>query len=276
MIRPWPSIVAYFQKLRSAIDHDGYRVALAGIEQLASFVADGPLGAALFGWTSMHDLCIQQTNTAPYNGPYLRVSPLHSGMIAFRYLDTAIEARQWHRVVPPEGAVGRFTTFLDQLHWVAGTATQHRSDPPARAEDDVQSRELRSNWRRRWLSAIREFAAGARQRRMWLATDHANPSWSYVEFMCGYFDDLFLSDGGYPMAIKRGLVSEREAEAVAHLHDLLVQYSPPRDDAYDHRAILDDPRWCAIMDEAGRAQRALLNLLADPERRVLLGGDDER
>jgi len=67
----------------------------------------------------MFDLCIQQTDVFPGSGPYLKLSPLPSGMIEFRYLDTAIEARQWRREVPPEAVPGRFEAFLDQLGWLS-------------------------------------------------------------------------------------------------------------------------------------------------------------
>jgi hypothetical protein len=53
----------------------------------------------------MFDLCIQQNAVPPYSGPYLRVSPLPSGMVAFTLVDTSIGNRPWHREVP--GGDGR-------------------------------------------------------------------------------------------------------------------------------------------------------------------------
>ena len=47
----------------------------------------------------MHDLCVQQTDTPPYAGPYLRLSPLPSGMVDFRYIDTVVADRQWQRTL---------------------------------------------------------------------------------------------------------------------------------------------------------------------------------
>jgi hypothetical protein len=75
----------------------------------------------------MHDLCIAQVPcTYPYNGPYLRVSPRFDGTIEFRYIDTAIEERQWHRLVNEEDAFRRLELFMDQLHWVV---RERKSDP---------------------------------------------------------------------------------------------------------------------------------------------------
>ncbi|WP_448114045.1 hypothetical protein [Mesorhizobium amorphae] len=118
MSEPWCSIVERFRELGS-LENDAYRVATSGIEQIASFVAEGPLKAALCGWTSMHDLCIQQSDVRPYSGPYLRISPLRSGLVEFRYIDTAIANRQWQRVEPANRAVKRLQAFLEQLRWVA-------------------------------------------------------------------------------------------------------------------------------------------------------------
>ena len=67
----------------------------------------------------MFDLCIQQTDAPPCSGPYLKVSPLASGWVEFRYVDTAVVARQWHRKVPPDAVTARFRAFLEQLHWIA-------------------------------------------------------------------------------------------------------------------------------------------------------------
>ncbi len=72
----------------------------------------------LYAWTSAVDLCIAQV-PAPYDGPYLHISVLHDGNIEFRYIDTAIEARQWHRVVAGEEAFSRLERFIEQLHWFA-------------------------------------------------------------------------------------------------------------------------------------------------------------
>jgi hypothetical protein len=115
----WSHIVERYRFRKADRSADMFSSALDGIEQLAVTVADGPLSSKLFGWVSMFELCIQQTDAIPYSGPYLRVSPLASGAVEFRYFDTAIPARQWHREVPPEATVPPFEAFVDQLHWIA-------------------------------------------------------------------------------------------------------------------------------------------------------------
>lgn len=119
MSEPWANIIAIFGQKRTLGD-ETFRSAIAGVEQLAILIAEGPLNRSLFGWTSMHDLCVQQTDTAPYAGPYLRMSPLPSGMVDFRYIDTAIADRQWQRAVPADAAPAQLVTFLDQLGWTPG------------------------------------------------------------------------------------------------------------------------------------------------------------
>lgn len=117
MSAPWPSIVAFFKAQRSMKGSDAFLSALMGVEQLAVFIADGPLGSTLFGSTSMHGLCIQQFEGSPYPGPYLRVSPLASGMVEFSYVDTGMRDQQWRREVPPDATVARLESFMDQLRW---------------------------------------------------------------------------------------------------------------------------------------------------------------
>ena len=119
MIRTWPEIGRFYCDLLPTFPDDPFREAFAAISGLASSIADGPLASALCGWTSMHDLCVQQVNVEPGSGSFLRISPKHDGSVEFRYHDTAIKARQWLRVVPAYGVMGRFEAFLDQLHWIA-------------------------------------------------------------------------------------------------------------------------------------------------------------
>ena len=76
------------------------------------------MGKGLFGWTSMLDLCIVQTEVSyPYDGPLLRLSPVSDHQIEFRYIDTHDKAQQWHRTVDAEQALPRLIKFLDQLRW---------------------------------------------------------------------------------------------------------------------------------------------------------------
>ncbi len=117
MKQDWEQIVSYFGAARLRSVSDDLKAALGGIEEVAKSISQNAMRQGLFGWTSMLDLCVQQTDIQPYSGPYLRVSPLASGMIEFRYLDTAVENRQWHRTEVPTQAVWRLEAFFDQLGW---------------------------------------------------------------------------------------------------------------------------------------------------------------
>lgn len=119
MTEPWPAILATIRSRDTTSLPSAFRRALGGVESLAASIAEGPLASDLFGWTSMFDLCIQQTDTAPYATAYLRVSPLPSGLVEFRYVDTGKRERQWHREVPADAAVVRLDAFLRLLHWIA-------------------------------------------------------------------------------------------------------------------------------------------------------------
>ena len=114
---PWPSIVARLQKNRD-IGDELFGAAADGIANIGTVIMNGSLRTRLFGWMSMHDLCIQQTDATPYSGPYLRISPLESGDVKFRYVDTAVEARQWQRTVPQETASAQLEAILKQLGWL--------------------------------------------------------------------------------------------------------------------------------------------------------------
>jgi hypothetical protein len=119
MTTTWADIVQYFRELPARHDQSPFGAAIRGLDELAAHISGGRLDVALFGWTSVNDLCIQQVDVPPYSVPYLRISPQQDGMIEFRYLDTAISDRQWSRRVPPEGVVGRLDAFLVQLSWIA-------------------------------------------------------------------------------------------------------------------------------------------------------------
>ncbi len=119
MSKSWSDILDYYRQRRASVPVSPFHGALGGIEQLAAYIEGSPLKSGLFGWTSMFDLCIQQGDHEPYSGPYLRISPLHSGDVEFRYVDTFVKNRQWYRQVPSEVTVERLIGFLDQLHWVS-------------------------------------------------------------------------------------------------------------------------------------------------------------
>lgn len=119
MSKSWAEIERFYSDLIPQLRGDPFCEAMAAIKKLVSNITAGSLAQSLFGWVSMHDLCIQQTDIEPRSGPFLRISPKLDGTVEFRYHDTAIETRQWSRSVPPERVIGRFEAFLDQLHWVS-------------------------------------------------------------------------------------------------------------------------------------------------------------
>ena len=92
--------------------------ALKAMLNLVDEIKASSYSEGLFAWTSMHDLCIAQTSvTYPYDGPYLRISPRDKGQVEFRYLDTPIVDKQWHRTVEGDDAFRRLDRFVKQLHW---------------------------------------------------------------------------------------------------------------------------------------------------------------
>jgi hypothetical protein len=125
--------------------------------------------------------------------------------------------------------------------------------------------ELRRNWRASWLGSVQELADRATQERMWLDKANTNPHFSFVEYLCCYFDGLRLEDG-YQWAIDAGLLSNEEAMAAATLHSKFSGYRPPNGD-YDHEAILADPKWNEVVHCAQQAQTALMGLIEDRDER---------
>jgi hypothetical protein len=122
MIRPWSEIEDFYRELV----RPGQTAVLA-MMQLVGQIKNSPYAQALNAWTSMLDLCIAQVPcNRPYDGPFLRISPRGDGTVEFRYMDTAIEARQWHRIVKEDEAFQRLERFIDQLHWVA---RERKRDP---------------------------------------------------------------------------------------------------------------------------------------------------
>jgi hypothetical protein len=112
MILPWKQIRQHYAATADS------SAALKAMLNLVDEINTSPYADGLFAWTSMHDLCIAQTRvTYPYDGPYLRISPCNNGQIEFRYLDTSIVDKQWHRTVDGADAFRRLERFVNQLHW---------------------------------------------------------------------------------------------------------------------------------------------------------------
>lgn len=113
MIRPWGDIRRHYADLASR------DASLEPMKHLVDQIEASLTLSRLYGWTSMVDLHIVQTRASyPYDGPELVISP-KVGSVEFRYVDTMIRSKQWHRVVPGPAAFARLERFADQLHWFA-------------------------------------------------------------------------------------------------------------------------------------------------------------
>ncbi len=111
MTRTWQDIKQTYEEFVS------YGLKLQPMVRLIERIQQSHL-KNLFAWTSMHDLCVVQTEAEyPYDGPYLRISPRFDGTLEFRYYDTPNKERQWHRVVAEDDAFDRLVRFADELHW---------------------------------------------------------------------------------------------------------------------------------------------------------------
>ena len=139
-------------------------------------------------------------------------------------------------------------------------------------EDRTNWALTRKQWRAEWLSSIQQFSDIDTQRRRWLDLKNTNPHWSFIEYMCCYFDDIGLSNPnvGYEGWVAHGVASKEEVLAVSRFHAVADAYASPDNNDYDHAAILADPQWHKVVESAREAQQALAGMLSDPYEMVLL------
>jgi hypothetical protein len=123
-------------------------------------------------------------------------------------------------------------------------------------------------WRNRWLSCINELTSLELQRKSWLDKSNTNPHWSFVEFMCSYFDDLVI-DNNYKELLNEGWISKSEFEIIQSWHGLLDKYDSPNNEDYDLEAILADKKWQQIVKEGEKAKSELSRLLSKDENQIL-------
>jgi hypothetical protein len=129
----------------------------------------------------------------------------------------------------------------------------------------------RQHWRILWLSSIQAFGDAETQRLRWLDPQETNPHYTFVECMCCYFDDAFMSEeNAFQRRIERGHLTAEEAVAVEHFHTLVDAYQSPDGDDYDIPAILADPKWQAVVDAAKQARQRVMPLLNEPREREAL------
>ena len=118
MIKPWEEIYRFYVTLEQIYATLDQTESSRAMVQLVREIESSRYKQGLFAWTSAFDLCIVQTPmTYPYDGPYLKISPVKDGQLEFRYIDTPIEAKQWCRVVGGANGFARLECFLEHLHW---------------------------------------------------------------------------------------------------------------------------------------------------------------
>jgi hypothetical protein len=128
--------------------------------------------------------------------------------------------------------------------------------------------EQKQLWRNRWLNCINELTSLDLQRKSWLDKSNTNPHWTFVEFMCSYFDDLGF-EKNYENEIADGWISESEFESIRIWHKLLDKYDSPSNDDYDVEAILADKEWQMIVEKGKNAKIELSRLLRKEEYDIL-------
>lgn len=126
----------------------------------------------------------------------------------------------------------------------------------------------KKTWRERWLICINELTSLDLQKKSWLDKSNTNPHWSFVEFMCSYFDDLGI-DNNYKYPIDSGWLTEHEFEIIKDWHVELNKYNSPQNDDYDHVAILTDPKWLTILQSGMTMKSNLASTLNEIEKKVL-------
>lgn len=113
MIKSWNDIHTYF----SGLVESG--LPCHSLLKLIEEIRMSTYSEGLFAWTSMNNLCISQAPIViyPHDLPCLRISTLDNDRLEFRYLDTVIAEKQWHRIVEGADGFARLKSFLTQLHW---------------------------------------------------------------------------------------------------------------------------------------------------------------
>jgi hypothetical protein len=123
-------------------------------------------------------------------------------------------------------------------------------------------------WRLRWLDCINELTSLDLQRKSWLDRTHTNPHWSFIEFMCCYFDELVIDDN-YKKLLRDVWVTKQEYEIIKDWHQALDKYDSPQNDDYDHEAILNDPKWLHILQMGVNVRIKLAEIISETEKPYL-------
>jgi len=124
------------------------------------------------------------------------------------------------------------------------------------------------NWRNAWLNSINELTSHELQKKSWLISTPTNPHWSFIEFMCSYFDDLAIGDD-YKIPLQDNVISTNEYEIIKDWHEALSKYDSPKNEDYNNEAILNDQKWIAILHLGFKTRNVLADTLNENERRIL-------
>ncbi len=127
----------------------------------------------------------------------------------------------------------------------------------------------KDEWRKRWLYSINELTSFDLQKKSWLNRTHTNPHWSFVEFMCCYFDDLVIDDN-YKYQFDKGWVTSEELEIIKAWHEALDKYDSPKNEDYNHEAILKDPKWLDILQIGVKSKHKLAEIVSESEKQILI------
>jgi hypothetical protein len=123
-------------------------------------------------------------------------------------------------------------------------------------------------WRQKWLNSVNELTSFDLQEKSWLDNSNTNPHWTFVEFMCSYFDDLFISET-YNDFVEKGWLTQEEYRIVKEWHDALDKYESPNKNDYDNVAILKDQKWLDILKLGIAAKTKLLEIVNEKEKEYL-------
>ncbi len=126
----------------------------------------------------------------------------------------------------------------------------------------------KKKWRERWLGSINELTSLELQTKSWLDKENTNPHWSFVEFMCSYFDDLVI-DNNYEYPLHNSWITNREYEIIRDWHQALSAYDSPNNNDHDNDAILKDNTWRDILQLGIDSRHKLAETLDVAERMIL-------
>ena len=134
-----------------------------------------------------------------------------------------------------------------------------------RNENEIIQKE---NWRKRWLNSINELTSVELQKKSWFDMENTNSHWSFVEFMCCYFDDLMIDDN-YKYQLEKNWITETEYQIISEWHSELDKYEAPNKDDYDVVKILEDKNWLRIVNLGEKVKEKLVNQLPENETKIL-------